>query len=233
MKTYSKDHAVQLSRALSEQLARRMPSMRLEIQYGLGMHITDKNFVKPKPWVLRASRIALADLNKLFGEVSLEALATPHQQGALVGLAKTFKAVLSGTGREETELEKNHPEYAAFRTKIAAVVTPEIELGDRINENVAASNLPAEGELLYGKGRYEGSQMVVDKTGQYVENSSIRQYVCWFLWLYWPELRFVKSMPDLLVFLKDFQENDLTIENLTKICRDIDLRFKGRGRPAK
>lgn len=211
-----------------------MPAMRLEIQYACGVYIADKKFIKPKPWVLRALRIAIADIQKLFGPVSSATPATAHQLGALVGLGKTFASVLDGNAMGDAELEKKHPEYALFRSKVASVITPEIEFSTQIEEKVSGAKLTPEGELLFGKGRYEGSQVVVDESGQYQDDASLRQTVCWFLWLYWPEVKHFKSMPELLAFLvEDFQMKTLTLANLTNICGEIELRFKGRGRPAR
>ncbi len=233
-KPFTKDQAVRLSRSLVAQLKRRSAAMQLEVKYGRGVSITDKVFVKPKPWVLRAARIATEEISKLMGDDTRQDQVTAQQAGVFIGIAKTFAAVMEGTSAEVTELESRYPDLIDFRKEIAALAKPEIEHANNLDQHLARTVLPASDEVLYGKGRHEGSQVIIDGSGNLQHDQTLRAEVCWFLWVYWPEVKFIKSMPELLKFLvEDFQMRTLTLANLTNICGEIELRFKGRGRPAK
>jgi hypothetical protein len=229
----TKVEAVRLGNALVAQIERRKAAMALEACCAQGVEISSKDFVRPDDWVLNAARIANENIVRAFRLQDVQAKDTASQVGVCIGLARTFGAILKGHSTEEQNLEEKHPELTKIREKLDTISEAEMKLGSGLELQVAKENLSPIDQREYGKGRFDGSNLVVDETGGMRDDDTTRAEVCYFIWLYWPELRFLTSRAELLRFLKEFRVEGITMANLSKICREIRFHLKGPGRPAK
>jgi hypothetical protein len=132
---------------------------------------------------------------------------------------------------ELQQLETKSPVLSALRARVVEISQPQVALGEKLGESVAKAQLNSRESLDFAKGQYAGASEVVDSSGELREETEVRTVVCFFIWLYWQELRFFNSVTDLEKFFDEFLPGDVTRKNLEKICREIGLRFKSRGRP--
>ncbi len=229
MAKMTKREAMRLSNALAAQLERRLPFMKCEALLAHGLIPSlPPTIPTPPAWVLAACRIAEKSYRK---EVVPDAGSEigVRQVGALVGMGGTWKAFLSQPNDEA--LEKKFPELAAFRARFAKISDSSFKIADAIETNVPKAPLTA-GELAaFNKGRAIGSEVIVDDSGELRDAGSIKEEVSYFLWLYWEQIQSLQSLADLMKFLREFYVEGLTQQNLEKICRELGLRLKARGRP--
>jgi len=224
------EKATQLGNALIAQLARRHGAMQIEAGFAQGLMEWPS---KPPPWALAAARIVNKSVTEAFRPEAGATKATPAQIGVLVGLAKTWGGLTANPTPSIQKLEEKAPVLTDMRARLAEISEKNVALGQLAEAHMTKTSLSPSANLDYAKGRLVGVSEVVDDTGEVKGDDSVRATVCFFVWLYWPEVNLLKSVTDLQKFIDEFCPDEVTRKNLEKICREIGLKFRERGRPKK
>lgn len=227
----TKERASLLSEVLMRKMAERIGMCGLESAIAEGLSKPPPGFNLPPPWALKASRIVGANWAKLMRTEDGPGPAQPDQIGALVGLGRTWEAFLSVPTPEIQKLEKEMPALGQLRSLVSKLSQPHFALAGAFESAIATADLSSRDRRKFAAGQHAGSAGVVDEEGELHEEPVIREQVCFFVWLFWPDLSCLRSVTDLQKFLEEFAVDGLTRKNLEKICREIGLHFKGRGRP--
>ena len=225
------DQATQLSGALAEKLAQRIGAIGIESAVAVGLCEPPVGFARPPAWALAAARIASQSWATIMRTEDGPGPVGADQVGALVGMASTWGALLATPSPEIQELEKQQPALSALRARFAEISRPQLALAEKIGELSAKAPFTSLERREFAQGQYVGASEVVDSTGELTDESTVRGDVCFYLWLFWPDLLIFESITDLQKFFDEFSPCDVTRKNLEKICGEIGLRFKGRGRP--
>lgn len=215
--------------ALVAQLTRRKDAMKLEIAWSRNSaRKMPPGFTSPPLWVIRAATCAASSWHRLLeqhGPATGE--TTAGHLGVFVGAGSMFAAHLNCPDGENAELEKTFPELAQYRAELSALLQPDFELSSKIETAIPSAAIPPTVLNQYRAGQASGAELVsLEQPFQ-----TIRSEVCYFLWLYWEQVHSLKSLSALMDFLTEFEVGGLTQKNLEKICRQIGLRLKNRGRP--
>lgn len=153
------------------------------------------------------------------------------QVGVLAGVAKTWRAFLEVPSPAVQKEENEKPVLAEFKMRIIALAKSGFAQANDFCDAFAAQETGGHGQLVFAKAQAKGAAWVMNDSGDLRDNDSFREDVCFFIWMNWRELRFFRSMSDLKHALAELMATPVSVKNLEKICREIGLRFKGRGRP--
>jgi len=230
-KRMTKARALLLSRALTVKMEQRKDAQKVEILIAFGLLKSRRKFSSPPGWALSAARIFSEEWAKLFRLQAGQENPDARQVGALVGMVKSWAASLSIPSEEIQKIEGKVPEFAAVRARLAKISETDVRLGNQVEEAAAKAPLSARERREYAQGQFAGASQVVDEKGELRDDSSGRKEICYFIWLYWDEIRFLRSMTDLMLFFSEFDGENISRKNLEKVCSEIGLKFKGRGRP--
>jgi len=227
----TKREAIRLANALTAQLERRKPMLGAESLLAYKMiPAFPPTIPTPPDWALAACRIVDASFAKeLVPQPGNEIGA--KELGAAVGMGATWKAFLAHPDENLEALEKKIPELAGFRERIAILTEPSFKMTDAIEAGVPKLPIGAQEVAEFNKGRAVGAAAIVDDDGELRDIGTIKQEVSFYVWLYWEQIEKLRSLADLMKFLREFQVEGLTQQNLEKICRELGLRLKARGRP--
>jgi hypothetical protein len=228
----TKKEAEQLSRVLVDKLAQRVSLLSWESAIAVGLVAIPPSVVYPPPWALGAAKIASAWLAKLFDAKPGQGAARPDQLGALVGLAETWEAFLKTPSPETIALEKKSDAVALLRKRVAEIAAPDIAFAKKLGTKTKDSPATGLAKLQFAKGQLLGSAAILNEAGELKSESSTRDEICFFIWLYWPDLGALESIADLQKFFDEYK-TPVSRKNLEKVCAEIGLRFRGRGRPKK
>lgn len=151
--------------------------------------------------------------------------------GALSGMAKTWEAFVNSPSAETIKLEEQIPVAGQMRTQLKQMTKPSVAVIRRLDRNFEKAHLKPAFRAAYMKGQGDAADGMLDETGELRDGSSIRSDICYFIWVYWPEIRLLNSVAQLEKFFADMRQDGVTKKNLEKVCREIGLKFTGRGRP--
>lgn len=229
MKPLKRAEAERLAGALMRQLRGRLAVMKIEAQTAFGHSPLPKSVLLPH-WVTACIHICFTGtaelkLRKFSAKELVEAL------GAANGMAKSWNAFLSSPSSEMSDLENRFPLVTEMRLQLQSISKPSLTAISRADRKIDSARLKPELWMAYLKGTGEGAAEVLDESGELVSDTTIRQDVCYLIWLYWPDIQRLNSVTDLEKFFRDMRQDDVTRKNLEKICREIRLKFKSRGRP--
>lgn len=211
------------------QVTARIAVMKVEAASAMGMPLLPKLVVPPK-WVCAAIRIIFTG-KPVLGSQKLSLAETVQGFGALSGMAKTWEAFLNSPTSEMTELEKKYSAATEMRLELKRLTTPSLKVTRRTHRAFEKAPLKPAIRAAYLKGQGEAAESLLDEAGELKDDSNIRSDVCYFIWLYWPEIRRLSSVRELEKFFAEMRQDTVTKKNLEKICREIGLKFKGKGRP--
>jgi len=148
-------------------------------------------------------------------------------------MAKMWKSVLASPTEDLTELEKIGPALTEMRQTVLKLCGPNFRKIEKAARKIDRALLKPELRLALVNGEQAGAGVILKKDGSYNDDTTVGRATCFFLWLYWPQIKMLQSTRDLELFLQEMRQDDLTRKNLEKICREIGLKFRARGRPKK
>lgn len=222
-------------------MERRIPDLEREYRVAFGLKAGTKTSRRklPPAW-------ALAALKRFFGGkgfLGLLGAAGPdesrwslQQWGRFSAISGLWGAALSGGTEESAVLEKKHPKLGEFRKAISAAVQPRVELIQRdVFSKLASGGEPLTVKSIvdFSKGQHEGTVGAVDVDGEPRDDFPTTQVICFYLWLFAPEIARLENLSQVKKFFESLHEWSVTQELLEKVARDIKLKLKGRGAPLK
>jgi hypothetical protein len=218
---------------LTTKLKERLAAIEIEGEMAFGRRPLPTGNDCPPPWALAAARIAIEAITGIQPPVNKEASGAEKvsQAGFLVGMARTLGSFLSKPEPAFQKEEKKDPRLTRLRLRIADMAQPHLELASGVERSVSKAELGCREQVAFIKAQDRGAAKIADEAGEPIDNTSIRAEMCFFIWLYWQDLRFIGSIAELRRFLAEVAPATVTGKNLEKICREIGLSFKGRGRP--
>lgn len=219
-----------LSDALVRQLSLRTRAMSMEAMWAFGLPSAEV-FLPPPAWVASAIRIYCTGHASLVAPNSVNSVESVQALGSLMGMAKMWDAVLHTPPAEIAGMEAQYVKLPKFRAALEKLSSPSIRKIANAERKVDRVPLKPELQLAYLGGKQAGAASILNKDGTMNDDIEIGPTICYFLWVYWPDIRHLSTTSQLLEFFHQMRQDDVTQKNLEKICREIGLKFKGRGRP--
>lgn len=223
--------AALLFSALMRKLAERTGSVGAESVLAEGLAKPKPGTKTPPRWALNAAKVVAAGWSKLLGPAKGGEAPSPRQVGVLLGQAAAWQSYLSVPSPTQNKIEAKSPALGKLRQVATLLAQPQLDVAEAFEARMAEANLNARDLRQLTVGQHAGAAAVVDEAGELHAETTVRSQVCLFVWLYWKDLSALRSLSDLQKFLEEFQVEGLTRKNLEKVCAEIGLRFKGRGRP--
>jgi hypothetical protein len=151
--------------------------------------------------------------------------------GGMMGMSKMWGAVLATPPPDVAELEKRFGKLTELRGQLGNMTSPLVRKIAQAEKRVDRVAMKPELQLAYLSGKSEGASSLLNEDGTMNDESAIRSEVCFFLWLYWSEIQRLSTANQLMTFFQQMRQEGVTKKNLEKVCREIGLSFKRRGRP--
>ena len=217
------------TRALVRQITRRRPELGEELMMATGMKPVGSTTPE---WLIKTIRVLVtggADKPVVKANAPAEAVAA---FGTLVGVAETFEGALTHPEGTASELAARLPQFQGFLSELHRLLQPDAAMLAKVGESIRSNLKKASDRRSYRVGQGIGAS-IVDEHGELVDDSSSRQDICFLLWLYAPDLGALASIRELHQFISTVSPDQITTKNLEKICREIGLKFRRRGRPGK
>lgn len=222
--------ATHLAQSFIDQLEVRHRHMLVEASMALGKP-APRRYEPPPTWVLAAVRVVFIGEAKLPAPPQLTAKDFFRLLGSIIGMSKQWEAVLTAPLPEEQELEKRFPVMTDARLRIRGLTAGAFRTTKKLARTLDRLSLRPEWRRAFYRGLDEGAGEIVGPDDTLNIESKIRTDICYFIWIYWPQVRLLGSARELHDFLRSFRQDDVSEKNLERVCREIGYRAKGRGRP--
>ena len=227
----TKNEAVRLSTSLVRQIKHRYPALAAEALWAFGFK-APKTALAPPVWLGNTIRVVFTGNTKLHPQ-KVAAADLVSGFGASAGMSRMWKAVLVQPPKDVADLETRFPEMVEMRNMIGALCSSAFRTIERADRKLKKASFNPSLQLAYIEGERVGAGSILRPDGTLNDDTSIRGDVCYFLWLYWPQNELLSSISDLEKFFAEMRQDSLSRKHLEKICRDVGLKFKNRGRPKK
>ena len=183
-------------------------------------------------WACRAFRVIL------MGSAEIPTAKVTEQElieaiGAMIGVAKMSKALLTSPTRDLRDIEKIGPSFQISRDTLLRLTAPKFRAVEKRERKLDALALRPELQRALLEGKCAGASALLKSDGSLNDQSTIRETICFFVWLYWPQIKILGSLRELEQFFQDMRQDDVSRKNLEAVCREVGLRFRKRGRPRK
>lgn len=151
--------------------------------------------------------------------------------GMIIGMSKTWEAVLTEPLAEERKLEEKFAALKDMRARVKALTTRAFKTTKNFGKKMDSISLKPEWRRAFIRGLELGADSIVSVDGELKDESTIRADACFFMWVYWPQIKLLGSTRELADFFASIRQDELSQKNLEKICREIGYSAKARGRP--
>jgi len=173
---------------------------------------------------------------------------TPAEWGKLFGIIFASASFFESPAEKTVEDEKQLPQLRALREGIATKAGELIAHQFRRKKKKSPATRRRKGRRKLAKkettlnsrvmvqielGYNEGVRRVLDERGELVWDEQITYEICYAMWLFWPELKHFSKVREMHTWLMELTREKFSIKLVEKICREIGLKLRGRGNPAK
>lgn len=234
----TEQEACEFATALHNQLKRRLPRLEREVALALRENPKVEDPETLPPW-------GVAVIRQLFSPRGMFALAgmigpdekswNAEKWGMVKGAVASWAALLQDSTPETAKLGDRFPVLNNIRREVGEGIKPAVA---RVNAAADAAQhkmepMTAKNLADHFRGLQEGSEKAVTPEGEFREPDTATQVAYLFLWLYLPEIPQLESITQLHQFFADIGHDQISRKLLEKICAEIGLKLRKRGRRTK
>lgn len=247
--TVKEDQASRLITRSIKAYGDRMPELLAVLGSGKAL---PRNASLPPHWAqqllkkkVMSGPLGYIDELKLRGRKTNYTLA---EWGKILGILSGYATFLASPPEETLREEKEFPPFRTLREGIAEKAESlmprlikrkkiRIPVGARRRKKAKADKGPltlnSKQKVQFEFGYNEGLRRALDEHGQPVIEEQLTYDLCYVMWLFWPEVKDLSKVRELHTWLSELTRKQFSVKLVEKICREIGLTFRPRGKPAK
>jgi len=234
-----------LSTARADAFVKRLvdayPKRLAELSWCLDERLPKPEGFEPPPeWVQNCiKRFLDGPLSYLRDIVARKKTFTLAERGKIAGLLTGLTVLLTSPSETTKAEEAEVPQLAELRESMAvagAKYASQYFLPKKPSRRqvTTKNGLNARQLAQYQFGFNEGISRVVTGDGQarFDKGDTATIEICYAIWWFWPEIRFLENVHELHTWLSDLTHRRFSEKTTEKVCADIGLKLAERGRPA-